>query len=84
MGRAFSPGASRYGLIASQSLWLVSPFALTTPTIGPTVVGEYRLLRNNNGVRVEHDDTGFFVQAEKDGEVVTARLTAENTWEDAN
>lgn len=47
----------------------------------PVVVGEYRLLRNNNGVRVEHDRIGFVVEGEKNGDLFAARLTAENTWE---
>ena len=47
-----------------------------------SVVGEYRLLQNSRGVKVESDGDGFLVQAEKDGGVFTARFTSDLTWKD--
>ena len=38
----------------------------------PQQVGEFKILQNNNGTDVRDHDKGFLVQAEKDGEIVSA------------
>ncbi|RKZ86257.1 MAG: hypothetical protein DRQ39_05960 [Gammaproteobacteria bacterium] len=49
----------------------------------PATVGEYRLLKNNNGVRVEHSDDGFCVEAEgPDGKTHWAVFDSDFTWSD--
>lgn len=46
-------------------------------------VGEYRLLRNNNGVRVELEDGDFLVSATgPDGKTHWARFDSDYTWSD--
>ena len=50
----------------------------------PETVGDYRLVRNNNGVRVEDDKDGWAVQGEhtQTGETAWAVFTDDYTWSD--
>ena len=47
----------------------------------PEQIGEFKILQNNNGTDVREHDRGYWLQAEKDGEIVEAVFDRhDQTW----